>query len=328
MDFEGVSLLKMGIYIKKEPPYFLVSGLKWELPVKHVEITALYCAVDDFYQQLDCEFHSRALAEGKPERKPRCPALSPSEIMAILIWFHIHRGHDFSHFYREHVLVNMRGDFPKAVSYSRFVELMPRVLLPLIAFQLAISAGSCTGISFIDSTTLAVCRNQRIHSHKVFRGVARRGKTSMGWFYGFKLHLAVSDQGQIVGWLLTPGNVADNNLDAVAKVCKDIFGKLFGDRGYISQKLSDRLSENNVRLVTKVKKNMKNKLMPMVDKLLLRKRAIIETINDQLKNIYQVEHSRHRSVINFIVNLAAALCAYSLQPMKPSIKYSKLWIPA
>jgi hypothetical protein len=154
----------------------------------------------------------------------------------------------------------------------------------------------------------------------VFTGLAARGKTSMGWFYGFKLHLVVNDQGQLLGCQITPGNVDDRA--PVPALAKQLFGKLFGDRGYISKPLFDKLWQSfNVQLITKLRKNMKNQLMTMSDKILLRKRAIIETIIDQLKNISQIEHSRHRSPSNFIVNVLAGLIAYCHQPKKPSLQF-------
>jgi hypothetical protein len=293
--------------------------------MRHIEIIELYCIVDEFYQQFERELMSSSLEGGRRHRQPR---LSKSEVMTLLIWFHIQRGHDFRHFYCTHVLGRMRGDFPQLVSYNRFIELVPRVMIYLIAFQMTLSVGVATGVSFVDSTTLSVCRNQRIRAHKVFKGVAARGKTSMGWFYGFKLHLVISEQGHILGWILTPGNTADNDVDVVTRLCRGLLGKLFGDKGYISKELTKALATQGLELITKVRRNMKNKLLRLSDAYMLRKRAIIETINDQLKNIYQVEHSRHRNIINFIVNIASALAAYSLQPVKPAVKFYQRQIAA
>ncbi len=176
----------------------------------------------------------------------------------------------------------------------------------------------CTGISFIDSTALAVCKNPRIHSHKVFAGLAERGKTSTGWFFGFKLHLIFNDRGELLNLILTPGNVDDRK--PVPKLVRKLFGKVFGDKGYLSKALRDELFRTfSVQLVTGVRSNMKNVLMPLMDKILLRKRAIVETIIDQLKNISQIEHSRHRSPVNFLVNLLCGLIAYCRRPKKPSL---------
>ncbi|TYP77418.1 MULTISPECIES: IS982 family transposase [Nitrosomonas] len=177
--------------------------------------------------------------------------------------------------------------------------------------------GRCCGISFIDSTKISVCHNRRIGSHKVMAGFAARGKTSVDWFYGFKLHLVINDQGELLGVKITAGNVDDR--DPVPELTRSLFGKLFGNRGYISRSLFEQLWEQGMQLITKVRKNMKNKLLPLFDKLLLRKRSIIEAVNDQLKNISQIEHSRHCSPVNFFVNLIAGLVAYTFREKKPSL---------
>jgi hypothetical protein len=191
--------------------------------------------------------------------------------------------------------------------------------VPLAVF-LHTRYGRCSGISFVDATSVKVCHNLRIKANRVFKDVAARGKTSVGWFYGFKVHLVINDQGELLAAMITPGNTDDRK--PVPRLAKRLWGKLFGDRGYISQALFDQLWAHDVQLVTKLKKNMKNKLLPLLDKLLLRKRALIETVNDQLKNIYQLEHTRHRSVTNFLVNLLAALIAYTYQEKKPALDLS------
>ena len=206
------------------------------------------------------------------------------------------------------------------LSYTRFVALIPTALMPMCIY-LHTRRGEDTGIAFIDSTSLVVCDNRRIHSHKVFKKVARRGQTSMGWFYGFKLHLVVNDRGELLAFQITPGNVDDRR--PVPELTQGLTGKLVGDRGYLSQQLFKVLWDRGLPLITKIRKNMHNKLMPLADKLLLRKRAIVETINDQIKNIQQVEHTRHRSLVNAMVNVLAALVAYTHQSCKPSPNLSK-----
>ena len=242
--------------------------------------------------------------------------LHPSEIMTIVIEFHRSNYRTFKHFYKNHVLKNLTWAFRHLVSYNRFVELKPSILIPL-SFYLQTRKGNNTGIAFIDSTSIAVCNNKRIHSNSVFKEIAERGKNSMGWFYGFKLHLIINDKGELLSFKITPANVDDR--EPVPDMSKNVLGKLFGDRGYISKKLCELLFGNGVQLITKIKKNMVNKLMPFMDKILLRKRALIETVNDQLKNISQIEHTRHRSVVNFMVNCIAALVAYTHQGKKPSL---------
>jgi len=275
----------------------------------------LFCDVDDFCQWFEPRWKQSLLQTGTVKRL-RPTELSTSEMLTIVIHFHQSHYRNFKAYYTEHVMVHLRREFPKLVEYHRFVELMPRLLVPLMAYFYHCK-GACSGISFVDSTPLAVCHNRRIPRHKVFAGLAARGKTSMGWFYGFKLHLVVNDQGEILAVHLTPGNVDDRK--PVPQLAQDLFGKLFGDKGYISQALFDTLAAQGVELITSVRRNMQNRLLHLTDKLLLRKRAIIETINDQLKNISQIEHSRHRSPVNFLVNLMAGLIAYCHQPKKPSL---------
>jgi transposase len=279
------------------------------------DILPLFCDVDDFCQHFEPDFKRHLLADRSIERV-RKSSLCLSEVMTIIIYFHLSGYRTFKDFYTRSVSHHMLGAFPKLVSYNRFVELMAEAVVPLCAY-LNSRFGTCSGISFIDSLPLAVCHNRRIHSHKVFSGLAERGRSSVDWFYGFKLHLIVNDAGELLGVWLTTGNVDDRK--PVPSLTKKLFGKLIGDKGYISQTLAELLSGRGLQLITKIKSNMKNRLMPMLDKLLLRKRALIETINDQLKNICQVEHSRHRSTSNFVVNAIAALIAYTFKEKKPSL---------
>ncbi|MDD4963709.1 MAG: IS982 family transposase [Gallionella sp.] len=209
-----------------------------------------------------------------------------------------------------------KGEFPNLPSYNRFVELMSEILEPLAAFMQS-RCGQSRGIAFVDSTPLRVCENIRIPRHKTFKEQAGRAKSSTGWFYGFKLHFMVNDCGEILSFCLTRGNVDDHT--PVPKLAKRLIGKLFGDRGYVSQKLTELLAKQNVELITTLKKNMKPKVIVAFDKLILRKRSIIETINDQLKNTFNLEHSRHRSLRNFVVNAIACLVAYSYQEKEPSL---------
>lgn len=185
--------------------------------------------------------------------------------------------------------------------------------------------GKCTEISFVDSTLLRVCRNQRIHMHKVFKGLAQRGKCSLGWFYGFKLHLNCNDKGEILNFMITPGDVDDRELLEIKSFVEFIYGKLVGDKGYIGKDLFSKLFIDGIQLISKLKNNMKGGIRSMYDRILLRKRAIIETINDELKNIAQIEHSRHRSFLNFVVNLIGGIAAYCLFPKKPMINLDRVY---
>jgi transposase len=279
-----------------------------------MDFTELFCAVDDFCLEFEPLWHQRLMAEGR--RRRRKSRLSLSERMTIVIAFHASGYRDFKHFYLM-LLARHSADFPGLVSYARFVRQMPVLIVPLCAY-LQTSYGQHTGIAFIDSTALAVCGNKRIRRNRVFRGIAELGKTTMGWFFGFKLHLVINECGEILAVQLTPGNTDDRR--PVPHLTRHMFGKLFGDKGYISADLFHLLWERGVQLVTSVRRNMKNALMPLLDKILLRKRSLIETVNDQLKNIAQIEHTRHRSALNFMVNLVAGLISYTRQPKKPSLR--------
>jgi transposase len=279
-------------------------------------ILPLFSDLDDFCKTFEPSFKSK-LVESGTKRRQRQATLALSEVLTIIVWFQLSAYRTFKDYYLNEVCQHLRDEFPRLVSYSRFVELMPEALLPLCAY-LQTRKGRTAGIAFIDSLPIAVCHNRRIPSHRVFAELAERGKSSVDWFYGFKLHLVVNDQGELLAFHLTPGNIDDRK--PVPKLAKGLFGKLFGDRGYISRALQEILSQQKVQLVTKIRKNMKNRLVSVFDQILLRKRALIETINDQLKNICQIEHTRHRSRANFCVNVVAALIAYTFKEKLPSLK--------
>lgn len=283
-----------------------------------MDLTTLYCSVDDFWKSFKQEWDKQLIDNGKVKRGPE-PKLSTSEMMTIIILFHQSNYRTFKHFY-EYVCKYLRRDFPKLIGYSHFVYSMKNLFIPLFAYLLQ-RRGEITGIAFIDSTSIDVCHNKRIQRNKVFKGLAKRGKTTAGWFYGFKLHLIINEKGEVLAFQLTPGNVAD--VSVAGTLAKGVFGKLFGDKAYISAELAKKLLEQDLELFTTLRSNMKQKLMKITDKVLLRKRAIIETVNDQLKNISQIEHTRHRSAANFLVNLLAGISAYTHQTKKPSINLAR-----
>ena len=220
-------------------------------------------------------------------------------------------------------LGHLREYFPGLLSYNRFVELKPRINIYLFAFIHLCLLGTKTGVSYIDSTKLVVCHNLRIRSNRVFKGIAKRGKTSVGWFYGLKLHLIVNHKGEILSFWLTPGNVSDNDKTLILKMCRNLYGKLFGDKGYIGSELFRELFGKGIQLFTTLRKNMKNRLMGIEDRLFVMKRGIIESVIELLKSACNIEHSRHRSPVNAIVNIWAAIAAYCFFERKPSILISK-----
>ena len=284
----------------------------------------LFYDIDNFCKAFSRFWRRFLLNNGLAKRIKSC-GLCLSEIMTILVYFHTSGFRTFKDYYIKYVNQHLKNEFPGLVSYNRFVELMQGTLVPLMVFLRRCRMGKVTGISFVDSTILKVCDNHRIHNHKTFKGLAQRAKTSMGWFYGFKLHLIVNEKGDLLSTMLTPGNVDDRNQSLMAKLTKNILGKLFGDKGYLSAKLFKFLFKRGIQLITKLKNNMANKLMPLIDKILLRKRAVIESINDELKNVCHIEHTRHRSPVNFLVNLCSGLVAYTFLPKKPSIRFQEAY---
>lgn len=287
------------------------------------KITEIFCICDDFCRNFEAETTKNALpAERKRGCGKRKPAMSHAEIITILVTFQLSHVRDFKHYYCFYVREHLQAEFPKQLSYNRFVELMPRVALPLLFFIKLILIGECTGISFVDSTCIPVChnkRNNRVEKNKVFGGHAARGCGTMGWYFGFKLHLLCNERGQLLNFVITKANVDDRDPMVFGEFNKNLFGHLYADRGYISRSLFESLWSDGIHIVTGIKSNMKNRLMPLWDKIMLRKRSIIETINDMLKNTAQLVHTRHRSFGNFLLNVLATLAAYCFLENKPAI---------
>jgi hypothetical protein len=283
------------------------------------KLTEIFVEVDDFCLEFDAEIRHHLL-DGTSRKRIRKSKLSDSEIITILIFFHSGCFRNFKHFYINYVLIHLDNEFPNAVSYNRFIELQQKVIVPLMLYLKLRGFGNCTGISFMDSTPIRVCKNKRIRNNKVFKNIAKIGKSTMGWFFGFKLHLIINEKGELLNFSLSKGNVDDRNEKIVSNMSENLFGKIFADKGYISKKLFQMLFSNGIHLFTGIKSNMKNHLMTLKDKILLRKRSVIETVNDELKNMCQVEHSRHRSINNFLINTISALTAYCFFPKKPAIK--------
>ena len=284
------------------------------------KITEIFCSIDDFCKVFEPAFQKKLIGEGKKHRN-RVFSMSMGEILTITVLFHMSGYRTFKHFYLYYVKEHLKDEFPVTVSYNRFTELMQSNRMPLALYLKTCRLGECTGISFVDSTPIRVCNNKRINANKVFKDIANTGRSTMGWFHGFKLHIVINDKGELLDFMITQASEDDRAPLKQGNILKGIFGSLYGDKGYISKELVEMLFDQGLHLVTGIRNNMKNVLMGMRDKILLRKRSVIETINDQLKNIAQAEHSRHRSFGNFLTNLLASLIAYSFQEKKPGIKF-------
>ncbi len=294
------------------------------------KVTEIYCIADDFCKEYELELRKKAIScshrsENSPKTRNRKGRMSDAEMITILVLFHSNTFRNFKHFYLYFVREKLIDDFPDLLSYTRFVERMPRVAIPLLLFLKLALMGECTGITFIDSTRIPVCENKRQFSNRVFKGYAHKGKSTMGWYYGFKLHLLCNERGELLNFALTKANVDDRNPKVFNDLTKDLFGKLYADKGYISQSLFASLFDRGVHIVTGIRSNMKNRLMDIHDKIMLRKRSIIETINDMLKNVAQIVHTRHRSLSGFIVNLLAGMAAYAFYDTKPTINVEFEW---
>ncbi|MEZ4524890.1 MAG: IS982 family transposase [Desulfobacterales bacterium] len=278
--------------------------------------TELYYEISEFMKTFGPLLNAHLI--GARRQRPFC-RMSVCEIMTVLIGFQIIGGQNFKQYYKDIVCQFHRAEFPALVSYSRFTEICPAVAIPMMLFlKFRMEMSLHTMIYVIDSTPLSVCINLRIRHHRVFAETAARGKTSAGWFYGFKLHLVISHIGELMSVYITAGNTDDRK--PVRNMVKLLKGKLFGDKGYISAALAKDLAEHGLQLITTLKKNMKKQDIEAADRILLRKRAVIESVNDLLKNYFQVEHSRHRSFFGFAANLFSALIAYTFYPTKPRMR--------
>lgn len=279
----------------------------------------MFMDLDDFCLAYEQHIQSKALPAQCDQRKVPTPELALGEILTILSFYHYSGFKCFQYYYEELILKDLHDYFPKAVSYHRFIELIPRAATPIYLFtQLRCLQARRTGIYFADSKKLPVCDNRRIHSNRVFQGVAKRGKTSTGWFYGLKLHLIINNLGEIVHFVFTAANVNDNTKSVLDHLLRDLKGKCFADKGYLT-KFFEFFYEKGIHLITKIRKNMKNALMGISDKLWLRRRAVIESINDLLMTVFDIDHTRHRSPWNALVHALAGLTAYSYYPEKPAV---------
>ena len=246
-------------------------------------------------------------------------------MLFIMVLFHLSAFKNFTTFYLLGIGVQHRACLRDLPHYDRFVSLMPRLFAPLMVLLHSLS-GEETGLYFGDSSKLAVCHNRRIDRHRVFDGLAARGKTSMGWFFGLKLHFVINHKGQIMALKITPGNTADSTV--LDEMTRHLAGKLYADKGYISRELFTKLWQRGLHLITGIRRNMRNHLMLLGDKIMLRKRFVIETVLDTLKSEMGLEHSPHRSPVNAMVHVLSCLVAYAFRPRKPSISLDSKYLQA
>lgn len=287
------------------------------MALDHTQLTRIFCQIDDFCKEFDTLISHYLLADAKQQHRARGPAccLSHSEIMTILVFFQSSGWRHFKGFYNNFLCIYYKEAFPTLPSYHRFIEIMKKVTLHLMLFS-QINSGKRTGIYYIDSTCLPTCHIKRSRRHKTFDQVAQYGKTSVGWFFGLKLHLVINNQGELIAFKITRGNESD--VSASESLLTTLHGMAFGDKGYISKKLFDKLFEKGLKLVTRARKNMKKKVFTPIEKQLLNKRGIIETVINHFKHHFHIWHTRHRSMVNAMLHLLAGIVAYTIDPLKIS----------
>ena len=285
------------------------------------KLIEIFVTVDDFCNQTEIWAEEHQIAYQHSDQAQ----LAVSEILTILIFYH-HSGFKcFEYYYERMILDNLLSYFPRAVCYKRFLSLIPRCFNHLyLLCRVRARQAQRTGTYFVDSKKLPVCHNRRIHSNKVFHGIAKRGKASTGWFYGFKIHLVINELGQIVNFLITTGNVQDNNPEVLTQLLGDLQGHCYADKGYLS-KLFETFYSQGLKLVTKIRSGMKNRLMDLTDRLWLLKRAVIESVNDILMTVCDIDHTRHRSPVNALCHLLGGLIAYDFLDNKPSVNLTN-WL--
>lgn len=280
-----------------------------------IDYDRLFYFVDNFCKGFEPWYKKRLLSDGSKKRC-RMGHLSLSEILTILLAYHQSGMACFKYFYLG-LLQTHKILFPRLVHYARFTKLISQAFPALVCLLKSLLSSS-TEYLFIDSTPMAVCHIRREKQHRVFKGYAFKGKTSTGWFFGMKLHLIFNTKGEIVRLAVTSGNI--NDRAPVRDMVKGLMAKLIGDKGYLSKKLFEDLFQNGVKLITKIKKGMKNCLMETADKLMLMKRSFIETIFSSLKSLNTLIHTRHRNPVNAFAHLIAGLINYQLRTDKPSLE--------
>lgn len=286
----------------------------------HNDITSTFCVVDDIVKNLislnsnnyKIASYGRSGDGVKPGPKPK---LNISEIATIIIYYHESHYDCFKHYYKKKILVEHKQDFD-LVSYTQFIKLISKSMY-MIAMILTALLKKCTGTSFVDSSSIEVCKTYRINRHKVFGCLAKRSKTTKGWFYGFKVHLVITPTGDLVKVKFSSWNKDDRK--ALERMTEGLFGKIFGDRGYIGKDFANKLKSRGIQMITRLKKGMKNILMDMDDKIMLLKRSLIETVIGKIKFLGKFEHSRHRSPQNAFAHMIGTLINYQLHDKKPSI---------
>jgi len=282
--------------------------------------TELFCVIDDFFLKFEATYW-QFLKQSHLFSRARTAHLSISEITFIAIWYKCSHFTNFKAFFTW-LKQDKRYLFKYLPCYQRMIHLINMHQLALHALHVALMKGQRSQYLWIDSTTLPVYKNQRIQRHKSLARIASRGKSSMGWFYGCKLHVVMNQLGEIVCSALSNGHVAD--IKMVEHLVEGLQAKLYADRGYISQDLKSRLKHQGIDLITYHRKNMQSVQLCASDTYHLKQRNKIETLFSLLKGQYNLVTSKARSMAGFLSGIYASLCAYQLtQQNKPKIQIIK-----
>ena len=288
-----------------------LKSIPVQVILNSTKLVEIFINCDDFFQEIEQQRYAHCFPESDDLRTKKKRQMSESEMMTIVIFYHYSGFKCFKWYYNLVIRDLFLSYFPTAFSYSRFIQLMHELNIYMVFFMVATRLSVPLEGNYIDSKKLVVCLNPRIKNHKVHKGIAKRGRSSTGWFFGFKLHLIINHFGEIVWFGFTTGNVADNNQDLLFSIAEKLKGNLFGDKGYISKIKAD-LEARGLRLIAKLKKNMKRKIaLTREEFYYLSHRNLIETVFDILKHIFDIEHSRNRSTKNYFANILGAMIAYT-----------------
>lgn len=279
-----------------------------------LDSTELFCVIDDFFLKFESVYWE-FLKQNSRCLRIRPAQLSISEIIFIAIWYKTSHFNNFKAFF-----TSLKHDkwhlFKSLPCYQRMIYL---VNTHQLALHFALMKGHQSAYLWIDSTTLVVCKNQRIQRHKSLSAIATRGKSSMGWFFGCKLHLLMNQSGEIVNTALSNGHIAD--IKIVERLVEGLAAKLYADRGYISHNLKTKLNDQDIDLITHHRKNMRFIQLSKADEYHLKQRNKIETLFSLLKGTYNLVTSKARSVAGYLAGVYASLCAYQLcHQNKPMIR--------
>ena len=281
------------------------------------DFTYTFCIIDDFFQKFEATYWD-FLKHSNKRLRMRSSQLKVSEVVFIAIWYKCSHFNNFKAFFLS-LRQNFRHLFRYLPCYQRIVYLINSHQLALHALHFALMKDCHSSHLWIDSTTLPVCKNQRIGRHKSIKAIATRGKSSMGWFFGCKLHLIMNQSGDVVSTALSNGHTAD--IKMVEQLVKGLKAKLYADRGYISQNLRQSIKEQGVDLITYHRKNMQAVNLSKADTYNLRQRNQIETLFSLLKGKYNLVTSKARSIEGYLAGIYASLCAYQIyHENKPTIQ--------